>query len=98
MANVRFESGSLETLKRLVARGLGYTLVPHLAIAASGEADETAKIIKFTKPVPAREIGLIFRRLQLKRPAIEALAAAIKKNLPRSLTTAGQDVHILDPD
>lgn len=97
MANVRFESGSLETLKRLVARGLGYTLVPHLAIAESGEADETAKIIKFTKPMPAREIGLIFRRLQLKRPAIDALAETIKQNLPRSLISAGQDVEILEP-
>lgn len=95
LANVRFESGSLETLKRLVARGLGYTLVPHLAIAESGEADDTAKVIPFTKPVPAREIGLIFRRVQLKRPAIEALAIAIKQNLPRSLITAGKDVDIL---
>ena len=95
MGNVRFESGSLETLKRLVARGLGYTLVPHLAIAESGEADESAKIIKFTKPMPAREIGLIFRRLQLKRPAIEALAVAIKEHLPRSLIAASQDVDVL---
>lgn len=95
LANVRFESGSLETLKRLVARGLGYTLVPHLAIAESGESDESAKIIKFTKPMPAREIGLIFRRLQLKRPAIAALATSIKKNLPRSLIVAGQDVDVL---
>lgn len=97
MANVRFESGSLETLKRLVARGLGYTLIPHLAIAESGEVDELAKIIKFTKPMPAREIGLIFRRLQLKRPAIDALAEAIKKSLPQSLITAGQDVEIFEP-
>lgn len=95
LANVRFESGSLETLKRLVARGLGYTLIPHLAIAEEGEADEHAKIVKFTKPMPAREIGLIFRRLQLKKPAINALAEAIKKNLPRSLIAAGQEVDIL---
>lgn len=98
LSNVRFESGSLETLKRLVARGLGYTLVPHLAIALAGESDESAKVIKFTKPMPAREIGLIFRRLQLKRPAIEALAVAVKKNLPRSLIAAGQGVDILGID
>lgn len=95
LSNVTFESGSLETLKRLVARGLGYTLVPHLAIAEAGESDESAKVIKFSKPMPARDVGMIFRRTQLRRPAIEALAVAIRQNLPRSLLLAGRDVDTI---
>lgn len=93
LANVKFESGSLETLKRLVARGLGYTLVPHLAIDEGEGFDEFIKVIKFTKPFPARDVGLLFRRAQLKRPAIEALAASITKALPRSLVLASKDVE-----
>ncbi|MCX6117342.1 MAG: hydrogen peroxide-inducible genes activator [Proteobacteria bacterium] len=90
--NVRFESGSLETLKRLVDKGLGYTLVPHLAINDETDSAENSKIVSFAKPFPAREVGLIFRRAQHKRPAINALSDTIKKNLPRSLLLAGKDV------
>ena len=95
LANVRFESGSVETLKRLVSNGLGYTLVPHLATEREDGADDNTRVISFEPPVPARDIGLMFRRTQLKRPAIDALAGAIKKNLPRSLLAAGKNLNIL---
>jgi LysR family hydrogen peroxide-inducible transcriptional activator len=95
LANVRFESGSVETLKRLVSNGLGYTLVPHLATEQEVGADASSRVISFEPPVPARDIGLMFRRTQLKRPAIEALAEAIKKNLPRSLLAAEKNLKIM---
>ena len=95
LANLKFESGSLETLKRLVDQGLGYTLVPHLAMSDTNSIGENSKVLKFEKPAPAREVGLVFRRTQLKRPAIEALAASIKENLPRSLVQAGKEVQVL---
>ena len=90
--NIRFESGSLETLKRLVARGVGYTLVPHLAAGEDDDRGDVA-VIGFAAPQPAREVGLIFRRSQLKRRALDALAEQIKKNLPRSLVRAGKTVE-----
>jgi LysR family hydrogen peroxide-inducible transcriptional activator len=95
LANVRFESGSVETLKRLVSNGLGYTLVPHLATEREDRTDDHTRVISFAPPVPARDIGLMFRRTQLKRPAIMALAAAIKNNLPRSLLAAGKNLSII---
>jgi LysR family transcriptional regulator, hydrogen peroxide-inducible genes activator len=87
LANVRFESGSVETLKQLVRQGIGYTLIPHLAI---GEEDDV-KVISFEDPMPARDIGLMFRREQLKKPATEALEKSIQKMLPRSLTKLAKD-------
>jgi LysR family hydrogen peroxide-inducible transcriptional activator len=87
LANVRFESGSVETLKQLVRQGIGYTLIPHLAI---GE-DDDVKVISFEEPMPARDIGLMFRREQLKKPATEALEKSIQKMLPRSLTKLAKD-------
>ncbi len=93
LGNIRFESGSLETLKKIVAQGLGYTLVPHLAIAESDDGtDSDTRVISFTRPVPAREIGLLFRRTQLKRKAIEALEASIKASVPRSLLSAQKNL------
>lgn len=81
LTNVRFESGSVETLKQLVRQGLGYTLIPHLAIAE----DDDVGVIAFESPMPARDIGLMYRREHLKKPATEALADSIQKMLPRSL-------------
>lgn len=81
LSNVRFESGSVETLKQLVRQGVGYTLIPHLAIGD----EEDVTVISFEEPMPARDIGLMFRREQLKKPATEALEKSIQKMLPRSL-------------
>lgn len=87
LSNVRFESGSVETLKQLVRQGVGYTLIPHLAI---GE-EEDVNVISFEEPMPARDIGLMFRREQLKKPATEALEKSIQKTLPRSLIKIGKE-------
>lgn len=91
LSNVRFESGSVETLKQLVRQGLGYTLVPHLAIGVDLGEDHDVSIIRFESPMPARDIGLMYRREQLKRPAIKALGETIKKTLPQSLKKLGKD-------
>jgi LysR family transcriptional regulator, hydrogen peroxide-inducible genes activator len=95
LGNVRFESGSVETLKRLVSQGLGYTLVPHLATELEAGGEDDIKIIAFDAPMPARDVGLMFRRTQLKRPAIDALAKSIRESLPRSLVTAEKKTKTL---
>ena len=96
LANVRFESGSVETLKRLVSQGIGYTLVPHLATDHESSLDEDIKIIEFEAPVPARAIGMMYRRTQLKYLALKALEDSVKKNLPRSLIASGKNSKIID--
>ncbi|MCX6123217.1 MAG: hydrogen peroxide-inducible genes activator, partial [Proteobacteria bacterium] len=91
LPNVRFESGSVETLKRLVVQGLGYTLVPHLSLDLEGDFEQDVKIIGFVEPVPSRTIGLMHRRTVLKEGALGALSESIKKNLPRSLVNSGKN-------
>jgi LysR family hydrogen peroxide-inducible transcriptional activator len=95
LTNVRFESGSIETLKRLVQNGLGYTLIPHLAVGDLEADSDQIKIVAIDAPTPAREIGMMYRRAQLKRPSLDALSQAIKKNLPRSLIAAGKNVQVI---
>lgn len=81
----RFESGNLETLKRLVERGEGMTLLPALAAADLGSEAQRALIRPFAPPVPRREVRLVRRRLGLKRRLVEALTDAVRRSLPAEL-------------
>jgi len=88
-----FESGSLETLKNLVASYGGYTLLPYLA---TEHLDDRTKLVDFEKPLPAREIGLAYRREHYKAPLIEALGAGILAALPEELRKArARDFDVL---
>jgi LysR family hydrogen peroxide-inducible transcriptional activator len=82
--NVRLESGSLETVMHLVEQGHGYTLLPYLATKPTRLSKKTV-LKPFSKPVPSREVSLVFRRTQFKQPIMDALAAEIIKHLPAEL-------------
>lgn len=83
LKNVTFESGNLETLKRLVDLNGGYTLLPYLA--ALGKAGAGSLIKPFSRPVPSREVSFVFRRRQLKRPVMNALKSVILESIPEEL-------------
>jgi LysR family hydrogen peroxide-inducible transcriptional activator len=82
--NIKFESGSLETLRRMVDQEDGFTLIPYLA---SMEISNSKKIKEFSNPIPTREVSLIhssfFKRDALKNSLIET----IQKSLPRKSLT-----------
>lgn len=91
-----FESGSLETLKNLVNSFGGYTLLP--ALAAKSLGSKTV-LIPFERPIPAREIGLVYRREHYKNNLIEALGEAILKSIPEELRKIRQkDLEVLPVD
>lgn len=80
---VRFESGNLETLKRLVENGEGMTLLPALAAEyAGGGAGATARVVPFDAPVPTRRILLVRRRASLKRHLVRTFVQALVEGLP----------------
>lgn len=78
----KFESGSLETLKNLVDLYGGYTLLPFLATEHIGHHSQ---VVPFERPIPAREIGLVYRREHYKSELIESLGEAILKSIPEEL-------------
>lgn len=89
----KFESGSLETLKNLVDSYGGYTLLPQLATEQIGAK---SKVIPFERPIPAREIGLVYRREHYKFHLIESLGAAILASLPKDLQKIREkDLNVL---
>ncbi len=70
-----FEGSSLETIKYMVASGMGVTVVPQLSVPK--EAQPHIKYIPFIRPVPTRRVVLVWRRTYTRYEAIAALRNAI---------------------
>ena len=70
-----FEGSSLETIKYMVASGVGLTVVPQLCIPK--DADRHVVYVPFTAPVPTRRVVLAWRRTFTRYEAIAALRNAI---------------------
>ena len=70
-----FEGSSLETIKYMVASGMGVTVVPRLSVPK--DAQPHVKYIAFEKPAPTRRVVLVWRRTFTRYEAIAALRNAI---------------------
>jgi len=70
------EGGSLETIRQMVAGGVGITVLPSTSAGAGG-ANELIRIRPFAKPVPGRRVALAWRRSFPRPQAVEALRQAI---------------------
>lgn len=81
---LEFETGSLESLKRLVEQGLGYTLLPELA-ALEVDSDGPGRLIPLAPPCPSRELGLVYPRGCSRLGVRDALVAAVRSCLPAKL-------------
>ena len=82
----RFESGNLETLKRLVERGAGMTLLPALAAAELPTKAQRKLLIPFSDPVPGRAIRLVRRRPQVREHLVRALVEIVQEVAARALS------------
>lgn len=80
---LRFESGSLETIKRIVEHQSGYTLLPELA-AQDMPASKQKYIKSFSDQQPVREVSIVVHRSFMKKKLIEALKAEILRSVPAS--------------
>jgi len=70
-----FEGSSLETIKHMVASGMGVTVVPKLSVPR--EAEEHVKYLSFEPPVPTRRVVLAWRRSFTRYQAIAELRNAV---------------------
>jgi LysR family hydrogen peroxide-inducible transcriptional activator len=81
-----FEGSSLETIKHMVAAGMGVTLVPRLSVPKNalepkprrrGDDEHFVKYIPFEGEPPSRRVVLAWRRSYTRYEAIAALRNAI---------------------
>jgi LysR family hydrogen peroxide-inducible transcriptional activator len=74
-----FEGSSLETIRHMVASGLGVTVLPMSSIPQKLPRDSLIAYVPFKKPVPDRRVVLAWRKSFTRGAAIEALRKAILK-------------------
>ena len=70
-----FEGSSLETIRHMVASGMGITVVPQLSVPKT--AQEHVRYVPFEPPVPTRRVVLAWRRSFTRYEAIAALRNAV---------------------
>jgi len=78
------EGGSLETIRQMVAGGVGVTVLPATSTAAGSGAGDLIRILPFARPVPSRRVVLAWRRSFPRPEAIEVLRKSVLAcNLPQ---------------
>lgn len=83
-----FEGTSLETIRQMVASGLGITVIPASAIPTRSRRDDLIVYRPFVDPPPMRRVVIVCRRTYARMAAIDAVADAVRE-------TALPGVHML---
>lgn len=81
-----YNTGSVETLKKMVDINSGSTILPELSIADFDE-EQMQYIRYFRAPEPVREISVVTTDNYLKKTAIDELEKAIRAVVPKRFTS-----------
>ncbi len=92
-----YQTGSLETLRRLVDSNQGLTILPELA--TQDFTDEQMELVRyFQEPAPVREVSLVMRKHYTRHRVVQALRDEILAVVPAKMTNAGsRSVVELEP-
>jgi LysR family hydrogen peroxide-inducible transcriptional activator len=84
---------SLETLRQMVAAGIGCTLLPALAaVPGVGSVhSDLVEIRPLAAPIPYRTIGIVWRQHYPREAAVRGLAALIRDSLPAAVRPVPSD-------
>ncbi len=72
-----FEGSSLETIRQMVASGVGITVLPATSVPTRVPRDSLLAYVPFAAPVPDRRVVLVYRKSFTRKAAIETLRKAI---------------------
>ncbi|HEY9572583.1 MAG TPA: LysR substrate-binding domain-containing protein [Pusillimonas sp.] len=73
-----FEGSSLETIRHMVAAGIGVTVLPTSSLSMPGLENNLLTYIPFRKPIPDRRVVLVWRKSFPRPTAIQALISAVR--------------------
>lgn len=79
-----YNTGSVETLKRMVDQNNGATILPELALSELNDK-QLDRVRYFKSPEPAREVSIVIQKNFLKRRIIEALKNEILEFVPKRM-------------
>lgn len=77
-----FRATSLETLRQMVAAGVGVTLLPELATRPPIPSSDGVVLLRFADPVPQRHLAMYWRQTSPFRQFLPAVAAAVAASVP----------------
>lgn len=80
----KYETGNIETLKRMVDKSDGITILPELAVKEFSKLQ--MKLVKrLQSPVPAREVSLVTHRDHVKMKYLKTLKDEILSIVPKAM-------------
>ncbi|MBU1014721.1 MAG: LysR family transcriptional regulator [Bacteroidetes bacterium] len=87
----RYESGSIETIKQMVNKGIGITLIPELAILNYNDQKFSRR---FAKLEPSREISIITHKSFAKESLIDIIHQTIKEVVPEHMEKKERGIRV----
>lgn len=86
-----FEGSSLETIRHMVASGIGLTVLPRASVRDMEDPNGMLTFVPFSAPAPSRRVVIVWRKSFTRRAAIDAIVNAVAEcDLP------GVDMLALD--
>lgn len=82
------QGSSLETLKYMVASGIGITILPNSAAFSGHQSNQFLTVRAFSGEPPKRTIALAWRASFPRAKAIDVMREAIKQSLPHMIAQA----------
>lgn len=73
-----FRATSLETLRHMVAAGVGVTLLPELSVRPPVPCPDSVRLLRFADPAPFRDIGLFWRAGSVNRDLMPEIAQVLR--------------------
>ncbi|HQR03582.1 MAG: hydrogen peroxide-inducible genes activator [Proteobacteria bacterium] len=71
------EGSSLETIRHMVASGVGITVMPASAVDGIAPRDPLLRVRPFTDPQPTRRVGMVWRSSFPRHQAVDVLRRAL---------------------
>lgn len=72
-----FEGSSLETIRHMVASGIGITVLPQASVPDMHAKDGMLRYVPFEQPQPSRRVVIAWRKSFTRSAAIEAVRQAV---------------------
>jgi len=83
-----FRATSLETLRQMVAAGVGVTLLPELAVRPPVPPSDGVRLLRFADPVPRRRIAMFWRDTSVYGDLLPELAEVVRTTVAALLGPA----------
>lgn len=93
---LEYNSGSIETLIKMVDLNEGVTLLPELAVKGL-DKEQKKKVKKFSSPQPSREISIITHKSFVKKRMMSILKEEILKAIPKEMHES-ENREVLNPE